>query len=102
MSTLFVAEFCRAGRDADGHDTPNPQYPSLAEYTIALTASSAAGQVLNAQTTEVALCSDVACSFSVSTAGTATATNRYLPANTPIVIAVRAGQGYKIAALTNS
>jgi hypothetical protein len=104
MSTLFVAEYGGSVYPGDNRETIAPKYPSLAEYAIALSGASNKGAQIQNNTRLLVLTSDVACSFSLGPAASAaaTATNRYLPANTPVEISVPAFCALAVAAITNS
>lgn len=103
MAVLYIREHATQGRDLASYlEQGVPAYPSLAEQTVAIGASSAQSSQLNASTTAVVLCSDAVCSIAVSANPTATATNWRLPANVPTVIAVPANSGFKIACITNT
>ncbi len=103
MATLYITEHAGQVRDAAGYLVQGtPVHPATAQQTVAIGASSAASNVLNASTTIVELVSDVVCSIAVGTAPIATAASRRLAANVPIQIGVPAGKNYKIAVITNS
>ena len=103
MSTLYVTEFASQVRDAAGYLVQGTMvYPATAEQTVAIGAGSLTSNPFNASTTVVELVSDVVCSVAVGATPTATATNRRIPANTPVQIGVPAGSGYRIAAITNN
>lgn len=102
MATLYIREHTKQARDANGEVTTAPSYPTNAEQTVAIGASSAASATLQAATTEVVLCSDAVCSIAVGVNPTATASNWRLPANTPVTIGVPPNSGFKVAAITNT
>jgi hypothetical protein len=103
MATLYITEYARQGRDAAGYVQQGiPEAPPTAEQTVAIGASSAASNELNASTTMVVLTADAVCSVAFGAAPTAAATNRRIPANVPVSIAVPANSGFKIAVITNS
>ena len=103
MAVLYITEHASQVRDLAGYLVQGtPAYPSLAEQTVAIAAGSAQSAVLNASTTIVELTSDAVCSVAVGANPTATATNRRLPANTPVQIGVPANSGFKIAVITNT
>lgn len=103
MATLYITEHARQGRDLAGYVIQGvPEYPTLAEQVVAIGGASAQSAALNASTTFVVLSSDAVCSVAISANPTAVATNRRLPANTPVAIAVPANSGFKIAAITNT
>jgi hypothetical protein len=104
VSSLFVAEYTGSAYPGDSRQTVAPAYPSNAEYAITLSGTSAKGAALNAKTGLLVLTSDVSCSFAIGPSGTvaATASNRYLPANTPVLVSVPVGAGYAVAGITNS
>lgn len=103
MATLYITEFARQARDAAGYVAQGtPEYPSTAEQTVAVGVGSASSATLQANTTILEIVSDVVCSVAVGVNPTASATNRRIPANTPVQIGVPVNSGYKIAAISNS
>jgi hypothetical protein len=103
MSTLYIREHARQGRDISGQILGGiPAYPSAAEQTVAIGGASAASAAFQASTTQLVLCSDVACSVAIGVAPVATATNWRLAANVPVSIAVREASNLKLAVIANT
>lgn len=103
MAVLYITEHARQGRDYAGYVVQgSPEYPALAEQAIAIAAGSTQSAVLQPTTTIVEIVADAVCSIAVGANPTATATNRRIPANTPVQICVPIGSGFKIANITNT
>lgn len=103
MSTLYITEHARQGRDSGGYVIQGvPEYPALAEQVVTVGAGSVQSAAFNVSTALIVLTSDVVCSVAISANPTATATNRRIPANVPVEIAVPPGSGLKLAAITNT
>lgn len=103
MAFLYIREHSAQGRDIASYQQQGvPLYPSVAEQAVAIAVGSTQSATLNANTTIVWLCADTVCSIAVGANPTAAATNWRIPANVPVVIAVPANSGFKIANIVNT
>lgn len=103
MSTLYITEFARQGRDAGGWLLPTmAQEPPCTEQTVAIGASSVASNAFNALTAFVRIHADAVCSIAFGTSPTAAATNRRMAAGQTEYFQVPVGGGFKVAVITNT
>lgn len=103
MAVLFVTEFARQGRDANGVSVfAVAEEPPVADQTVAIGATSAQSNAFNAGTYLVRVHTDAICSIAFGTNPTASATTRRMAANTTEYFGVPAGKSYKVAVITNT
>lgn len=100
MATLYITEFLKIGKDANGQFAQAASQPVLAEQTVSLSASSAQSSAVNSQTALVRLCSDVNCFVLFGTNPTATTSKMPLVAFLPEYFVIPSGKSYKIAGIT--
>jgi hypothetical protein len=99
MATLWIIEYERMARDADGHIIPVGMEPAVAVQAVATSGTSAQSAALNERTRFVALITDAASNFLFGDDPTADAGDPLLPASTEIYRGV-GRTGLKIAAKT--
>ena len=102
MAVLFITEYARQGRDAAGYGLVAAEEPPVANQTVAIGATSAQSNALDAKTHFIRVSTDAICSIEIGTNPTASATTRRLPADTTEYFAVPAGKSYKVAVITNT
>jgi hypothetical protein len=101
MAFLYITEFENAGSDASDRKIPVGQFPPLAEQKIAVAVGSTASATLNERTTLIRLHTDLACSFDLDVAPTATVSNARMAIGTTEYITVPRKSGLKIAVIAN-
>lgn len=102
MATLYITEIATQGQDGNTKQIILPQFPPLAEQTVAIAAGSAQSAALNASTTMVRLHTDAVCSVAIGANPTATAANMRMAANTSEWVSIPRGSSPKIAVITNT
>lgn len=100
-NTAYIAEFAEEQIGPAGRVGQMPMQPSLAEYTLATGAVSAA---FNVQTRFIRIhCQTGGMSYLISTAGTAAGvTNTRVAQNQTEYVGVPKGQAFKIAVIDNT
>jgi hypothetical protein len=99
MATLYVTEFLKIGKDANGQFAQAASQLPLAEQTVTISASSAQSSAFSTQTALVRLVSDVNCCILFGTDPTATASKMLLVAYVPEYFVVPSGKSYKVAGI---
>jgi hypothetical protein len=72
MAVLYITEFERVGRDAEGHQMPLGVTPVVANQTVAIGSSSAQSAALNGKTRMVRIHTDAICHVAIGSNPTAT------------------------------
>lgn len=107
MATLYVTEFKQLGPTgasswgAQGN-APFVSQPPLAEQTVAIGATSAASGAFDAATSFVRIHTDAICSVEINADPTATATKARMAAGQTEYFSIPAGNGFKVAVITNT
>jgi len=104
MTDLYIREYARQARDADGNVMPAGEEPAIASHSIDFTSSSVPSSVLNAKTTFVRIWSTGNCWVDFGTDPTAAAGDIPLEAATAEYFGISYGQGasIKLAAIDRS
>ena len=101
MGILYITEFADEGKDQNGNLAPVAMMPPIAQQAITFTTSTQSA-VLNAQTRLVRLHTHTLSSLTAAVNPTAVTTDMRLAANQTEYVAVPAGSGLKIAAVSNT
>jgi hypothetical protein len=102
MAVLYITEFAYTGLTAGKAPFPAVVAPSLADQTVAITASSVQSAFLNAATNIVRVTSDVTCSIKFGDNPTASAVTMRLADGAVEYIGVPVGGTMRIAVIANT
>ena len=102
MAVLYITEYARQGRDAEGYKMVVAGEPAVTNQTVAIGGASAQSSAFNAGTKFVRIHTDAICSIDFGTNPTATTSTRRMAANTTEYFEVPMGQSYKVAVITNT
>lgn len=98
---LYITEFSSRRNARDGMD-PFAVQPAAVEQTVAIGAASVQSAAFAAATDTVRVTTDVVCSIKFGANPVATAASMRLAPGTVDYFSVPAGQGHRIAAITNT
>ena len=96
MATVIVSEYTRIGGDEDGHLVQVTHEPPLAEQSVAYTTAASPASNFNTDTKIVCIIADAKAHLEFGASPTATATSKWIPADTTRCYAVIGGQTVSI------
>ena len=99
MSSLYITEYERLGRDCEGNVMQCGMEPAVASQVVSYTGTAGTSSALNVRTHFVRLKADADFNLKVGTNPTAVTTDPEYEANVEYYVAVQPGQSFKISAV---